>query len=434
MNPVPRFEVDRSAARAVVEGRVLWSEPFPRGAGQLFGFEVASVLSGNVGASVLAVYAPPERAELGRFLSARPDQMLRLEVARDGRGDHELLYAHELHPSSEEQSTPAELVVREPTPRERAGAPLRLSAAAAATYEDQLIELVNQARWDNGMLPPLKRVDLLDNAAELHATNMANRNFHMHCDPDTLTQPGERMIAAGYAWVSASENIAAGYTSPAAVMGGWMASSGHRANILSTSQREIGLGFFLAMTDAANVRSASTGGCTPNSAGGPYFYYWTQNFGLRNHAPVVIDREAFETLDSTVDLYLYGSGWATQMRLRNENDAWSAWLPFSANVPGWSLSGGNGTRTVHAEIRNGSGSTFAASDTIELNAPCPTTTTIQSQTLTGNQAYQDCQINAGPALDIAGGTTTLEANVVRLRAGFSVAAGATLRVRAPFVP
>ena len=56
------------------------------------------------------------------------------------------------------------------------------------------------------------------------------------------------------------ENVAAGYPSVVAVMGGWMGSSGHRANLLSTSYEHVGVG-----------RAASGSGAL----------YWTQVFGRR---------------------------------------------------------------------------------------------------------------------------------------------------------
>jgi uncharacterized protein YkwD len=57
-------------------------------------------------------------------------------------------------------------------------------------------------------------------------------------------------------------------------MSGWMASSGHRANILSTSRREIGVGYVLQSNDQGDVRSDVNGDCTPDSfRNGPYHRY-----------------------------------------------------------------------------------------------------------------------------------------------------------------
>jgi len=235
-------------------------------------------------------------------------------------------------------------------------------------WEQEVVELVNQERWSNGQLSPLKRVDLLDGSSELHSTNMAQRDFMAHCDPETMTLPWDRMSAAGYNWSTAAENIAAGYSSPAAVVAGWMASSGHRGNILSTVSRELGVGYVLQGNDTGNVRQDTNGDCVPDSFNhGPFYHYWTQNFGSRSTVyPVVIDREAESTDTTDVDLFLYGTGWASEMRIRNDSGAWTPWQPFSSDVA-WQLSPGAGIREVFVEIRSGS-TVRAASDTIVSTA------------------------------------------------------------------
>jgi len=238
--------------------------------------------------------------------------------------------------------------------------------AADPTFEEGVMELVNQERWNNGQLPPLKQNGLLDAAAETHSDNMAVRNFVMHCDPDTGTLPWDRMIAAGYLYSSAGENIAWGYPDPQAVVGGWMASPSHRANILSLTYRELGVGYVYQSGDQPNVRRSSVGGasCNPDIFGeGPFTRYWTQNFGKRSTVfPVVINREAHLTESRDVELFLYGG--LSEMRMRNENGTWSAWQPFAADT-GWQLSAGNGVKTVHVEMRSGA-TVYASSDTITL--------------------------------------------------------------------
>lgn len=242
----------------------------------------------------------------------------------------------------------------------------------SASFEQQVLEIVNQERWNNGQLPPYKGVNLLDDAAETHSTNMAVRDFFAHCDFDTHTSHSDRMQQAGYTNANNSgENIAAGYSTPAIVMTGWMNSSGHRANILSGDYREIGIGYFLQSSDQDNIRSDANSNCQPTSFdNGPYRNYWTQVFGRRNNVmPVVINREAYETTTREVDLYMYGSGWATSMRFRNQGGSWSGWQPYSENS-NWTLSSGNGIKTVEAEISsgsNGAGTVRSASDTILLN-------------------------------------------------------------------
>jgi uncharacterized protein YkwD len=238
--------------------------------------------------------------------------------------------------------------------------------AVDPTFEEEIMMLVNQERWSNGQLPPLKQNDALDSAAELHSGNMAARNFVMHCDPDTGTLPWDRMVAAGYTYSNAGENIAWGYPDPQSVVAGWMGSSGHRANILSTTFRELGNGYVYQAGDQGNVRRSSVGGasCNPDIFGeGPFFRYWTQNFGKRNSTyPVVINREDHLTESRDVSLYLYGG--FSEMRLRNENGAWTDWQSFSNNTA-WQLSSGNGVKTVHVEVTSG-GTVYSASDTIYL--------------------------------------------------------------------
>lgn len=241
------------------------------------------------------------------------------------------------------------------------------------SYEDEVIVLVNQERWNNGQLPPLKRNDVLAAAARDHSTNMGERDFFAHCDLDTGEGPGTRVSDAGYAYNAMGENIAAGYQTPAQVMNGWMNSPGHRANILNTNFREIGAGYYFQTNDAGDVRFDTNGDCTGDSFNnGPYASYWTQDFGrVGNVYPVVINREAPSTASADVDLYVYGAGWAQEMRFRNESGSWSDWEPYAADVA-WTLSPGGGAKTVSVELRNGT-TVLSAQDEIVLDAPVPVT-------------------------------------------------------------
>lgn len=240
-------------------------------------------------------------------------------------------------------------------------------------FEDEVLVLVNQERWTNGQLPPLKRNDVLAAVALDHSTNMAERDFFAHCDLDTKEGAGTRVAAAGYAYNAMGENIAAGYQTPAQVMNGWMNSPGHRNNILNANFREIGVGYYIQSNDDGNVRFDSNGDCTGDTFNnGPYASYWTQDFGrVGSVYPVVINREAVTTASPDVDLYVYGEGWAQEMRFRNESGAWSAWEPYAADAA-WTLSPGGGAKTVTVELRNGT-TVRSASDEILLEGPVPVT-------------------------------------------------------------
>ncbi len=241
--------------------------------------------------------------------------------------------------------------------------------AIAQTFSEQVVELVNLERLANGSLPPHKLQSNLMTAGQTHSQNMATRNFFMHCDPDTQSQPWERMSAAGYNWNSAAENIAAGQSTPTTVVAGWMLSPGHRANIVSTAYRETGVGYVLDSADASNVRVSQSNTCAVSSSNsGPFQRYWTQVFGTRNDVyPVVIAREAYRVSTCQVDVYAYGSGWAQEMRFSNDGSNWSAWQPFAATTTR-TLSGTT-SATLHLQLRNGA-TVRSASDSVVLTVPC----------------------------------------------------------------
>ncbi len=302
-----------------------------------------------------------------------------------------------------------------------------LAVTAAGDYAHQVVELVNQERWDNGGLSPLKRNDLLDQAAHSHSNNMAERDFFSHCDLDTKTSPFDRMQAAGYSYYSAGENIAAGYGTPAEVMNGWMNSSGHRQNILSASYREIGVGYVYQPTDQKNIRGDSNGDCAADYADkGPYYRYWTQTFGRSGVYPLVIDRENDETASTDVDLYVYGQDFATQMRFRNEEGAWSAWEPYAKDAF-WTLSPGAGVKTVSVEISDGS-NVRMATDTILLIQGCSAMNDSHhlyapATTVSADRVFSACNtLYAGTGGFRVAAKVTFHAPRIVLRPGFSVAA------------
>ena len=128
------------------------------------------------------------------------------------------------------------------------------SGVDVAAWEQEVFDLVNQIREENG-LPPFVYNGTLAETARAHSQDMIDRNFFDHYNPDGQS-PFERMTANGIRYSMAAENIAVGYPSPEAVVEGWMNSEGHRANILG-SCKELGVGLAL---------------------GGSYGYYWTQCF------------------------------------------------------------------------------------------------------------------------------------------------------------
>lgn len=175
-------------------------------------------------------------------------------------------------------------------------------------YEQQVFELVNVQRDHHG-LSDLTADSRLQTAADLHSQDMAQNDFFSHTSLDG-TRFSERISAQQYDWNRCGENIAAGYTTPYSVMygtnnlqslsefdielghdgfsdwdevgqdwsdgdwddwadadgsggGGWMGSSGHRANILYAYYTDIGVGYYYLASDTGNSS---------------YYHYWTQDF------------------------------------------------------------------------------------------------------------------------------------------------------------
>jgi uncharacterized protein YkwD len=104
---------------------------------------------------------------------------------------------------------------------------------------DALLKAHNAERARVG-LPPFRASAALMAAAQAHAEDMAGRDAMSHVGSDG-SQPYERVERQGYRFTNTGENVAGHYRTVDAVMGGWMHSAGHKANILGKF-REIGVG------------------------------------------------------------------------------------------------------------------------------------------------------------------------------------------------
>ena len=109
-----------------------------------------------------------------------------------------------------------------------------------ASYQQQVLELVNKERSKNG-LSPLTLDYSLSNVATKKSQDMINKNYFDHTSP-TYGSPFDMMKQFGISYRSAGENIAKGQRTPQEVMNAWMNSAGHRANILNSSFTKLGVG------------------------------------------------------------------------------------------------------------------------------------------------------------------------------------------------
>lgn len=104
----------------------------------------------------------------------------------------------------------------------------------------ELLDDTNSQRTSNGVAT-LAINSELDAAAQAKANDMAARDYWSHNTPDGKT-PWTFITAAGYDYQTAGENLAYGFTTAADTITGWMNSPEHRANVLSTSYRDVGFG------------------------------------------------------------------------------------------------------------------------------------------------------------------------------------------------
>ena len=116
-----------------------------------------------------------------------------------------------------------------------------LTDSSVTSYEERVIELVNEIRADYG-LSALKSDWELSRVARYKSQDMHDRKYFSHTSP-TYGSPFDMMKSFGISYKSAGENIAMGYKTPEEVVNGWMNSSGHRANILNCSFTHIGVGY-----------------------------------------------------------------------------------------------------------------------------------------------------------------------------------------------
>lgn len=136
------------------------------------------------------------------------------------------------------------------------------TAVSAETLEHTVLCLVNRQRTSRG-LSRLRSNDRLERAARAHSRAMVQQSFFAH---DSLGGASvlDRVKRRGYrstGGMMVGENIAWGsgsYATPAEILDGWMNSSGHRANILHRSFREIGVGVALGAPRPVHGQPAAT--------------------------------------------------------------------------------------------------------------------------------------------------------------------------------
>jgi uncharacterized protein YkwD len=105
---------------------------------------------------------------------------------------------------------------------------------APTAYDDEILGLINAHRVSIGK-PALQKSQVIWDQANAHSRNMASGAVPFGHDGFSARIAAIRAVLGSGG--SGAENVAMGYTSAAAVVSGWLSSSGHRANIESSATR-----------------------------------------------------------------------------------------------------------------------------------------------------------------------------------------------------
>ncbi len=166
-------------------------------------------------------------------------------------------------PTQTQTPTPSQTPTAAPSPTDRPTTPPATQRSEYVVYNDAaaVLVLVNRARAEAGIKPPLAPNNPLSQAALSHADDMAAANFFGHTGSNGSAPP-DRIRAAGFAGMPVGENIGAGAASAEDIFAMWMNSPMHRENILNPAFSQMGL---------AHVYRAGT----------DWGHYWVQTFGGR---------------------------------------------------------------------------------------------------------------------------------------------------------
>jgi len=114
-----------------------------------------------------------------------------------------------------------------------------------------VVSLTNDERDQQNLVPLIRNADL-DAAAQLKADDMAEYSYFAHYSPAGVS-PWYWFGQVGYSYVHAGENLAVHFSDSGEVVEAWMNSPGHRANIINSNYRQIGVGTARGTYDGYNT-------------------------------------------------------------------------------------------------------------------------------------------------------------------------------------
>ena len=116
-----------------------------------------------------------------------------------------------------------------------------INGTSAQLSKDNVITLTNKYRKESSNLPALKENKKLDLSAQKKLDDMFTNQYFEHVSPKKIGV-GELGDQVGYEYILIGENLAMGnFKSDDALLDAWIASEGHRENIVNKHYTEIGV-------------------------------------------------------------------------------------------------------------------------------------------------------------------------------------------------
>jgi uncharacterized protein YkwD len=144
---------------------------------------------------------------------------------------------------------------------QRAPAVQEVASSAADRFEERMLDRLNALRASRG-LAPLKVSPGLSSAADRHSREMARHGYcgHNSADGASFGTRISRFYGRGRGWRmwSVAENVLCHpqRLTAAGAVSKWLASPGHRANLLAPQWREVGVGAVYADSAPGAFRGA----------------------------------------------------------------------------------------------------------------------------------------------------------------------------------
>lgn len=249
---------------------------------------------------------------------------------------------------------------------------------------------INRERIARGLTPYAVNAQLTQ-AAQAHANDIASTGKFGHTGTDGSTV-FDRVARTGYGAYSWGRRLGenwAWYPSAERAMLFWMDSPDHRNNILHALYREMGIGI---TTSQGNLVIVVDFGSQPNVL--PFFI---NNYDSDTKSPDVMLRFSSEDVVSAGE----GAGTIgtpTQIQISNSADfAGASWQSFAKQIQ-WTLTTGDGVKTVYVKYRDARGRMATANDSITLN---------QSGDSAPRAAVGAAPVQVKPGMDLATITPTV---------------------------